>query len=32
VISNSFASLGLLVAQVQSHLSGRTLPEKAEAQ
>lgn len=30
VISNSYASLGLLVAQVQSHLSGRTLPEKAE--
>lgn len=30
VISNSFASLGLLVAQVQSHLSGRTLPEKGE--
>jgi len=29
VISNSYASLGLLVAQVQSHLSGRTLPEKA---
>lgn len=28
VISNSFAALGLLVAQVQSHLSGRTLPEK----
>lgn len=29
VISNSYASLGLLVAQIQSHLSGRTLPEKA---
>ncbi|WP_233208977.1 ABC transporter substrate-binding protein [Erwinia sp. B116] len=28
VISNSFAALGLLVAQVQSHLSGRTLPER----
>lgn len=32
VISNSFASLSLLVAQVQSHLSGRPLPEKTEAQ
>ena len=31
-ISNSYAALGLLAAQVQSHLAGRTLPEKQAEQ